>query len=159
MLPYSEIRSVIVRGLKSAIDIPLIQLNGGGKLPEGSFMTYNFPDGFGGEGEGQPIFTQQGDKQIRQETVTFTVSFLSYADTVDDSLVNAMKASDWFKGTGYHALKTLDIVVIDIGEVQNRDINIGEEWERRHGFEIELRATDIVESPLEWIEQIEVTKG
>lgn len=159
MLPYSNIRSTIVRGLRQALGVPVIQLNGGGDIPTGAFFTYNFPDGFGRDGEGLPITTQQDGKLLRQEAVTITVSFLSYADSVDDSLLNGLRARDWFKTAGYQALKALDVVVVEIGELQNLDINIEDEWERRQGFDVELRATDIVETPLEtWIDEVNMTR-
>ncbi|MNP58312.1 hypothetical protein D3C76_1532190 [compost metagenome] len=92
--------------------------------------------------------------------MTFTVSFNVYADTEDDCLVNAMRARDWFKSDGHELLKDkLDVIVIEIGEIQNRDINIGEEWERRQGFDIEFRATDVVITDMSgWIETAPTTK-
>ncbi|WP_025692629.1 phage neck terminator protein [Paenibacillus zanthoxyli] len=158
MLPYRQIRLTIARGLKAAAGVTVIPLNDGGDMPKGSFLTYNFSD-FGDTDDGRPIITQEADKVIRSKTVTFTASVLSYADSVDDSVENAMKAQDWFKVAGAELLRdTLDIVVIRVGEVQNRDINIGEEWERRQGFDIDFRALDIVESPLTWIETAPITK-
>lgn len=160
MLPFKAIRSAIARGLKGALNIPVIEMNGGGKIPAGSFFTYDFPDGFGGA-TGQPVITQQNSEEHRRETVTFTVSFNSYADLSEDSIENAMRARDWFKATGRELLKdTLDIIVIEIGEIQNRDINIGEEWERRQGFDVEFRATDLVVTDLSgWIETAPIQRS
>ncbi len=157
MLPFKQIRSAIARGLNGALGIPVIEMNGGGDMPEGCFMTYDFPEGFGGA-RGQPIITQQDGKQHRRETVTFTVSFNSYADLTEDSIGNAMLARDWFKTAGHEQLKnTLDVIVVDIGDIRNRDINIGEEWERRQGFDVDFRATDLVITGLtDWIETVTI---
>lgn len=153
MLQYEDIRVTIVEGLEAVTGGLVIEMNGGGDIPPGDFMTYTFVGGFESTG-GQPIIIQQGGQQYRRETVTFTVSFTCYADDSDVAMVNAMRARDWFKMAGRELLKdTLDVIVIEIGEIQNRDINIGEEWERRQGFDVELRATDLVISDLTgWIE-------
>jgi hypothetical protein len=51
------------------------------------------------------------------------------------------------------------VIVIEIGDIQNRDINIGEEWERRQGFDVDFRATDLVISELSnWLETAPTTK-
>ncbi|MEK4062196.1 MULTISPECIES: phage neck terminator protein [unclassified Paenibacillus] len=160
MLPFKAIRSAIARGLKAALNIQVIEMSGGGKMPVGSFLTYDFRDGFGGA-VGQPVITQHNSQQYRRETVTFTVSFNSYADATEDSIQNAMLARDWFKTAGRELLKnTLDVIVIEIGEVQNRDINIGEEWERRQGFDVDFRATDLVITDLSgWIETAPIQRS
>jgi len=158
MLPYKQIRLTIARGLKTAAGVTVIPLNDGGDMPAGSFLTYSFGE-FGDTDDGRPIIIQDGDKTIRSKMVTFTVSILSYADSVDDSVENAMKAQDWFKVPGAEQLRdALDVVVVRVGAVENRDINIGEEWERRQGFDVDFRATDRVESPLTWIDTAPITK-
>lgn len=159
MLPFEDIRVAIVEGMELASGGLVIEMNGGGDQPPGEFMTYSFVGGFESSG-GQPIITQQDGQRHRRETVTFTVSFNCYADDSDLALVNAMRARDWFKSDGHEVLKnTLDVIVTEIGEIQNRDVNIGEEWERRQGFDVDFRATDLVISELpNWIETAPTTK-
>ncbi|MDH6370554.1 hypothetical protein M2444_002334 [Paenibacillus sp. PastF-3] len=160
MLPFEDIRVAIVEGMESASGGLVIEMNGGGDTPSGDFMTYSFVGGFESSG-GQPIITQQDGQQHRRETVTFTVSFSCYSDDSDIAMVNAMHARDWFKVTGRELLKdTLDIIVTDIGEIQNRDINIGEEWERRQGFDVEFRATDVVVTDMSgWIDTAPIQRS
>lgn len=139
MLAFLSIRSAIVRGLKAYTGLPVIEYNGGGDIPEGSFFTYDFADGFG-KPAGFPILLQEDGKQIHRETVTFTVSFLSYADDIGESIQNAILAQSWFKLAGREKLKeSVNVVVVNIGDIQNRDVNIGEEWERRQGFDVDFR--------------------
>lgn len=152
MIPILEIRSALVRGLKAELGIPVIDLNSGGKVPAGPFLTYDIA-GFGSESEGLPVIWQQADRSIAEETALVTVSILSYSDPRSAALTQALRARDWIKTAGREALKRLDVVVISVEDVQNRDVNIGEEWERRYGFDVELRATDVITTPLAWIEQ------
>lgn len=160
MLPFENIRVAIVEGLELASGELVIEMNGGGDIPSGDFMTYHFVGGFESTG-GQPIIMQKAGLQHRRETVTFTVSFNCYADDSDIAMVNAMRARDWFKTDGRETLKyMLDVIVTDIGEIQNRDINIGEEWERRQGFDVDFRATDVVITDLSgWIETAPIQRS
>lgn len=125
-------------------------MNGGGKFPTTSFMTYSFSPGFG-DARGFPVYTEEEDKLVQRETVLFTVSFLSYADDNATSTYNALRAQDWFKTIGRDHLKDLDVVVVNIGSIENRDILIGDEWERRMGFDVDFRTANVASQPLDWI--------
>ncbi|MEC0092883.1 phage neck terminator protein [Paenibacillus macquariensis] len=155
MIPYDDIRLLIASGLAKHTGNPVINLNSGGDMPQGPFLTYDFPSLLEGD-RGFPVVTQVGDKQISTETVHFTVSFLSYAPFVSDSVKNAMLARDWFKGNGRLPLKNMNVVLVELGAVTNRDVKIGNESERRQGFDVELRTLDIVEFDLEWIDKINI---
>jgi len=157
MIPYNEIRKTWVQGLKDVLGLPVINMNGGGDIPKGAFLTYSVSDG--PDPGGRIMTTQEGEKQILQETVSFTVSFLSYADDNATSIVNAMKARDWFKTAGYQALKDMDVIVSDIGVVENRDVNIEEEWERRMGFDVDIRTTDTTDQPFIPIEKANIKRS
>ncbi|MCY7484431.1 LIC_12616 family protein [Paenibacillus alvei] len=159
MVPFRNIRSAIVRGLKEYMNLPVIEMNGGGDVPAGEFMTYHFPDGFG-EPSGQPIYEQENNTLRQIETVTFSVSFLSYAADSATSIENAMRACDWFKGAGHDILKdAVNVVVVEVGSIENRDIVMEEVWERRHGFEVEFRTLDVVETELVTINTTNIQRG
>ncbi|WP_301171033.1 phage neck terminator protein [Brevibacillus nitrificans] len=156
MIPFKAIRSTIVRGLASHLGLPVIELNGGGDIPKTAFLTYDFDQGIG-ESKGFPVEFQEGSKIRQVETVPFTVSFLSYADDKATSIENAMRARDWFKTTGYEVLKdTVNVVVADLGPVENRDVLIGVEWERRQGFDVDFRTIDETEMALVTIDKANV---
>ncbi|MGN7169271.1 phage neck terminator protein [Paenibacillus cellulositrophicus] len=157
MIPYNEIRKTLVQGLKNVLGLPVINMNGGGDIPKGAFLTYSISDG--PDLGGRIMKSQEGGRQILQESVGFTVSILSYADDNATSSINAMKARDWFKTAGYQALKDLDVIVSDIGVVQNRDVNIGEEWERRVGFDVDIRTTDTTDQPFIPIEKANIKRS
>lgn len=145
MIPFKAIRSALVQGLNKHLGLKVIEMNGGGDIPKTAFLTYDF-DQVIGESRGTPAEFQEGDKIRQVETVPFTVSFLSYADDKATSIENAIKARDWFKTTGHEVLKdTVNVVVVNIGSVENRDVQIGSEWERRHGFDVDFRTIDETE--------------
>lgn len=156
MIPFKAIRSAIVRGLAAHLGLPVIEMNGGGDIPKTAFLTYDFDQGIG-ESKGLPAEFQEGEKIRQVETVPFTVSFLSYADDKATSIENAMKARDWFKTAGYEVLKdTVNVVVANLGSVENRDVQIGDEWERRHGFDVDFRTIDETQRDLITIDKANV---
>ncbi|MGN7359461.1 phage neck terminator protein [Paenibacillus sp. SAF-054] len=158
MIPYNDIRKVWVQGLKVLLKLDVINMNGGADMPKTAFLAYNlFPNEE--PSSGRIMVSQHNGKQLLQETVNFTVSFLSYADDNVTSTLNAMRVRDWFKTDGREALKDMDVIVTSIGNVENRDINIGPEWERRMGFDVELRTTDTTEQAVIPIEKANIKRS
>lgn len=153
MIQYDDIRLLVASGLAKQTGNVVINLNSGGDMPKGPFLTYDFSSLLDGA-RGFPVIIQDGNKQISTETVNFTVSFLSYAPSVSASVKNAMLARDWFRGSGRLPLKDMNVVLVELGDIQNRDVKIGNEWERRQGFDVELRTLDIVEFDFDAIDRI-----
>ncbi|TPG84962.1 hypothetical protein EEL32_15065 [Brevibacillus laterosporus] len=141
MIPFKAIRSAMVQPLVAYLSLPVIEMNGGGGMPKQAFLTYDFADIE--DARGFPI-EYQDDNNLRQVgTVPFTVSFLSYADDKATSIENAMKARDWLKRDGRELLKDhVNVIVSEIGKIENRDVLIGDEWERRQGFDVTFRTIE-----------------
>lgn len=155
MIPYNEIREALASGLEAHTGLKVINMNGGGPTPKGAFLTYHFEPGF--DSVSGMIEKQNGEYLEQIETVEFTVSFLSYADSNPDSMSKALEAQEWFKADGRVILKdNLGIVVHGIGQVENRDIAIGIEWERRHGFEVEFRIQNTSRRKMDVIEKVNI---
>ncbi|WP_079908270.1 hypothetical protein [Paenibacillus sp. 32352] len=146
MIPFESIRSSIVRNLSKYLGIKVIELNVAAPMPEYPFLTYDFTDF--GSSQGIAAEYRVGDTKQQKEIVTFTVSFLSYAETKAESIQYALRSKDWFHTLGHLLLKeSMDVIVVDIGEITNRDVRIGVEWERRQGFEVEFRTTNLIDFP------------
>ncbi|HBZ80917.1 MAG TPA: hypothetical protein DEP07_11090 [Brevibacillus sp.] len=155
MIPFKAIRSAIVQGLAAYLAIPVIEMNGGGDMPDQPFLTYDFTDF--GDARGFPVEYQEGDILRQEGTVTGTVSFLSYADDKATSIENAIRARDWFKREGRELLKDrVNVVVSEISPIDNRDVLLADEWERRQGFEVTFRTTDVTEGEYVVIEKASV---
>lgn len=157
MIPFKTIRSTIVRNLSAYLGLELVEMSGGGDIPKTAFLTYDISDI-------EPLtptarHVQDGVDHYRTRT-GFTITFMSYADDKATSVENAMRAQDWFKTFGYQTLKDVDVIVYEMTPVSNRDVLIGDEWERRQGFDIEFRTQSLAEMPLtEWIEQTKLTRS
>lgn len=151
MIQFELIRQVLIEGLNTHLGVPIIELDGKGKLPPFPFMTYSFTD------EGSPIghmaVTAEGDKLIHSGTATLSVAFQSYAKSRLESVNQANRARDWLMTDGHWLLKDMaGAVITEVGATQNNDLQIGEEWERRNGFEVDIRAPNVIVQALQPIE-------
>ncbi|MBH5316708.1 hypothetical protein I6N90_02650 [Paenibacillus sp. GSMTC-2017] len=159
MLAIRVIRSAIVTNLSEHLKFPVIEMHSGVDRPVGSFFTYDFVGGFRAS-KGQPSIYFESNKRIERETVSFTVSFLSHASDRATSIENGLVARDWFKTAGHVLLKELvDVVVVNVGDLENRDVTNNNVLELRQGFEVEFRTTSVVETLNEVIEKINIQGG
>ena len=143
MIRFPEIRSALVRGLSAYLGAKVIEMNVAAKPPPFPYLTYNFTDL--GTSEGQPILIYADGKKQTIKTETFTVSFLSYAHNPEESLRYALLARDWFLTAGHAHLKdTVDTVVVEVSAAENRDVQVGVEWERRHSFDVDFRTLNLI---------------
>ncbi|PNQ81957.1 LIC_12616 family protein [Paenibacillus sp. F4] len=154
MIQYNDIRKVWAEGIKKDLAIQVINMNGTAAVPTGSFLTYTF-EGVG-EGRGQPVYTQENNRLVQRETVEFTVSFMSSAEDHITAVNIALRVQDWLRTIGRNRLKELDVVVYNIGPLDNRDIVVGNEWERRMGFDVDFRTTSVTDQDLEYIEKVKI---
>lgn len=155
MIPFKAIRTAIVQPLAAHLSLPVIEMNGGGDMPTQAFLTYDFsgPE----DAHGFPIEYQEGNNLLHVGTVSFTVSFLSYADDKATSIENAMRTRDWLKRDGRELLKDrVNVIVSEISPIENRDVLIGDEWERRQGFDVTFRTLDVTSSEFIAIEKANV---
>ncbi|WP_422659114.1 phage neck terminator protein [Paenibacillus sp. EC2-1] len=155
MIPFEEIRKVMIEGLSSAVGVPVIEISGTGDVPAYPFLSYDFTDE--GSPHGHMAVTVENNKTIHSGTVALSVTFQSYAKTRLESVNLANRARDWFETTGHRILKeNVNVVVVDVGATTNTDIQLGTEWERRNGFEVECRTVNIIEEEYTPIESVYV---
>ncbi|MEW9702828.1 hypothetical protein [Paenibacillus sp. SI8] len=158
MIPFRSIRSAIIQGLVSATGLPLVEMNDNGPVDTYPYITYDFVE-FPGTVQGLPAETFDGAMKTFTETVEFTVSFHSYAAYKDESIENAMKVCEWLRTDGREILSaSVNVVVIRVGPIQNRDIAIGSEWERRHGFDVEFRTMNTMQTSEYSIDSAEIQR-
>ncbi|MBW7452443.1 LIC_12616 family protein [Paenibacillus sepulcri] len=152
MIQYRAIRKAMVEALAVYLAAPVVEMNSIGKEPPYPYVTYDFINP-AGDPIGFPAVTIEENIMQHTENVSFTVSFQSYADDKADSIEQAMKLRDWFMVEGRWLLKdNVNVVVTHIGGIENRDIQLGDEWERRNGLDIEFRTLNIVKEALRTID-------
>lgn len=133
-----------MRGMSSALGVPVIEINGMGPMPPYPFMTYDFADP-SGQVVGHMARTVIGDQHVLSGTSVLDLSFNSYARDKAEGIQLAERARDWLLSDGHwHIKDNSGAVVVTVGAISNRDIQLGNEWERRHGFDVELRAANVI---------------
>lgn len=156
MIQFRAIRKAMVEGLAAYLDVKVIEMNSMGKVPLYPFVTYDFTDP-AGDSIGFPAVTIEDNQLRHTENVSFTVSFQCYGTDKAGCIELALRVRDWFIGAGHQLLKdTVNVVVTRIGSVDNRDIQLGDEWERRNGLDIDFRTTNFVSQVLEVIETVKI---
>lgn len=145
MIPFSTIRSELVRGLSSALGVKVIEINSPGRAPRLPFATYDFSIGMAEPG-GQPVKVASENAITLTETAEFTVDFQFTAADRMAALELAIRARDWFAGEGHDVLKygPAATVVVSADDVENRDVQIGDDWNYQYGFEVRFRTTNSI---------------
>lgn len=158
MIPVQDIKIVLTDKLSGHLNTQVGVMNSGGKFQSDTYIVYNFDESIG-ESRGTPIITEDNGIRTYRETVPMTVSFLCYSDDKNTSIRNALLTRDWFSSAGGQQLKDLDVVVVGFSSIENRDVQIDGQWERRVGFDMELRATNIYTEELITIEEANIKRS
>jgi len=159
MIDFKELRTAIVKGLSEHLDILVIMANQDAPKPDYPFMTYMFTTPMNSvvPQSGSYYSKEAGDKLDygRRHYNRMTVSLTSFSQDSDEAHEKAFEAADWFTWKGYFHLKENNIVVVRIEAMTNRDTLIVGDYERRVGFDVQLRVPSKVEKEIEWIEEVE----
>lgn len=86
----------------------------------------------------------------------FNISFNAYSNDLSECNSKALKAWEWFKFKGYYYLAYNNIVVVNVSNIQDRTVNIVDNYEYRKGFDIELRALHKIKRTTETIEKYKI---
>lgn len=164
MVDFELIRTTLVEGLSSFIGMPVIESDTAAEMPPYPFLTYNVTtSGISTGYPGMTILVDLDDDTVTEQYIDqpiMMVSINSYAIRKTVSIQNAMRAADWLNTTGHDVLKSkANTVVVDIGDIQSRDVQLGDEWERRNGFDVTLRASSVIEVKQDWIEKANMQRS
>jgi len=168
IMDYGEIRTAVVSGLNSFMELLVVELNPDAPRPGKPFLSYLFITPLGPEGglpaeTGGPVPSEDEDSEweydfeyTRTSQDTVTISINSYSDDSDEAIQLAIKAHSWFVFHGYDYLKSNNLVIVSVGTVENRDVYLVDSWERRAGFDVVLRVITEMRRVIETIEKVEM---
>ncbi|TDF92168.1 phage neck terminator protein [Paenibacillus piri] len=160
MIDLEQVRSVIAAGLYSHLNMPVVETDVEETPAAYPFIKYGFsgPVLFPDKPVSVTVIPSSTPDEVIErytEQPSFRMTFLSCSDRPAASLTNAIRLHDWFRIFGYGELKrNANTVVVTAGDIQNRDVQIGSAWERRHGFEVTFRTTSIIDMQQPTIELI-----
>jgi hypothetical protein len=142
MLDYAGIRSSIVRPLAAALGIPVIMGDQTGQIPPYPFITYKMTSPYletSVHAAESVTDTADGIKRMQDKHVEVVFSFTVHSSDADDAYQRCYALVEYFDFTGRDALRGAGIVVVNVTNVQNRDVFLTIEYERRVGCDVRFR--------------------
>jgi len=140
--------------------MPIVPTDTAGRKPNYPYMAYKITTPYEGNtfslaDEAVPSENPKYDYDIkvtRKEQPHFTLSMSAYSDDEDKARDTAQQAADWFKFIGYHYFVTCNIVVISTTNVTDRTQQLVDDYERRYGFDVRIRAARSISKRIEGME-------
>lgn len=152
------IKNIITKAYQDT-GLRIIQANTTAPKPPLPYATYNLSSPYMKD-KGHPNITtkETADKLYTDYEDTFitTLSFNVYADKNETTIDQANKLRRWFLFVGQDFLQDNWIAVVNVGNIENRTTFLVDSYEYKHGFDVQLRMTEHVETESEWFNQIEI---
>lgn len=159
MLDSKGIRNTIVRLLHEGLNIAVVPQDMDGAMPAYPFITYTATSPYIGLG-GRDIERVTLDGAVasleRTNSVELVYSFTVYSNGLDEATDVCMGIIEFFNRTARETLSDSGIVVVSMGDAQNRSLFLGDHYERRWGCDIRFRAVDYTKSATDYIETAEI---
>lgn len=133
LIDLDGIRSIIVKGLKDELKIPVIRSNQTGPSPSYPYLSYTITSLINDKGT-----WGEYEDGMHRKPGTQTWSLTVQSDKADEAMALCIKARDWLDHTGNIYFKDNKIVVQSVSSVSNRDNLITIEYECRYGFDFVL---------------------
>jgi hypothetical protein len=152
-----KIKSIITQ-LYRDTGLRVIQANTNASTPPPlPYATYNIIAPYIKErGNGNiSVYIDGNDTYLkRDEQYKITISFNVYSDQNESTIDWAIKLRQWFLFLGSEFIRNLNIVVVNVGNIENRTVFLLDSYEYKYGFDVQLRLTDEQVKPIETIETI-----
>ena len=155
-----RLKEMIAR-IKQDTGIQIIKSNQKARPPTLPYGVYTVTSPYiKGNGNGSVIqFTQEENTfEKRTEYSKYTISFSFYADDNETTIETAMKVHSWFLFASLYFFQDREMVVAVVGNVQNRTTFVVDDYEYKHGFDVQLRETYEQTRLIEVIERANVTR-
>lgn len=134
--------SSIIAKLYQDLKIRIIQVNQTAKTPPLPYGVYNMTSPYI-KGVGQPdVYTyvdENGWSMKSSDEYLMTISFNIYAATNNEAMEWVIKVREWFNEQGYYTLQDENLVVANLGNVENRTTFLVDSYEYKFGFDVQLR--------------------
>ncbi|WP_446662953.1 phage neck terminator protein [Geobacillus sp. CCR] len=151
-----KIKNIIAQAYRDT-GLRIVQVNTTAPVPPLPYATYNITAPYTKD-RGRPNVESEERADglyLRQEdSFLVTLSFNVYTDKTETAIDQVNKLRRWFLFLGQTFLQDNGVAVVNVGNVENRTTFLIDSYEYKHGFDVQLRMTEIVETPTEWLETI-----
>ncbi len=154
MIDLNSIRNKIAGLIHSATQLPVVPADDDGDMPAYPYVTH------GQTGAYRTPFRHDieeydgtGDELLVTESKIgeFTLSLTVYDGNEDAAALRCMQIRDWLDRPGRLDLDDLGVTLINISEVDNRSLLLGDHREYRWGLDAVLQVLDQTTRPVEHI--------
>ncbi|MFP7414360.1 phage neck terminator protein [Priestia filamentosa] len=139
----SLIKQMIAR-IKRDTGISIIKGNTTTPRPFLPYGVYNITSPYiKGRGRGSITQFTQDDKAYEKRTAEYkmTISFTFFGKDVETTIELATKVHDWFLFLGESFILENNLSVRQVGNIQDRTTFLVEHYEYKHGFDVQIAAT------------------
>lgn len=154
MLQVSQIRSAIVKGLKSFTTAPTIVAEQGGNQPSYPFTTLKFTTL--GDKIGHATQYMRGTSTVYEQDIEMVMSVSCYSDKIGAAEELAYNALQYFELEGIDSLTEQNITVVETTALTDRTTFLTVNWEYFIGFDVTLRVRAQVVKEAEFIDNVEL---
>lgn len=163
------LKNLIVKGIHEDTGLLAVDTDNNNKKPKYPFYSFKFITPIMNIGEGG-VLSRDFDKSLNPKfkydyieklelQPKAVVSFNSYDKDVDGSFEVCLKAWEYFRHRSKYYFRDNNVVVVNVGNITDRTVFIGEAYEYRHGFDVEFRILHEIENRIETIEEYSFKKG
>lgn len=157
MIDHQKIKEAFVGHLHKHLGIPVIMTDQAAPQPPYPFIGFAFVAPYIDRSPyGNHSITN--DRHRIEKMAAITISITCYAKSAQDAFRISGQARDWFRGYGRILLKDTGIVVASLEDTTARDTLLTYDYERKVGFDVQLRMMDVIEYKEDMIAKIK-TKG
>lgn len=143
------LRKLMVKGIHQETGRMLVATDNNYTKPAYPYYSYKFTTLRQNVGEGgvyKEGFDKSTDPKFKHDLVTtlefqpkVVMSFNAYSNDLVEAQDEILKAWEWFKLKGRRLLSKENIVVVDVGNIQDRSTYMVGAYEFRQGFDVEFR--------------------
>lgn len=151
MIGNEKLRTVVVKGLKEYLNIPVIRGNQNAAPPAYPYLSYNVTTL---ESANNSTWGEYEDN-VDRIPVTQTWSITVQSNNDIESVTLASKAREFLCHTGTCYLNDNNVIVQSVTNITNRDSLISIEYEYRNGFDVVFWMMNEAKKPIEKIGTIE----
>ena len=152
MIDFEHIQKTLVNKLQDELQVPVIVANPDGPKPQEPFVILNFTSPYIPSGSYVEETKDEEDCYVEIKRTSWDKMVASLTFYGDDNK-NGLKALDYIQFKGYDELrKEAGLVLVSNTALQNRDVYVIDQWERKTGFDATFR---VVSETLKQIDSIQ----
>lgn len=168
-MKIQQIKNTIIKGLYQHTKLLVIDTDNNNKKPKHPYYSYKITTirkNSKEKGNYSYRFEKSENPNFRNDYVeelsfqpSMVMSVNCYSLDIAECQDNILEAWEWFKLKGKLYLSNNNLVVVDVGDIQDRTVALVDNYEYRYGFDVNIRYLHEFDTRLETIEEAKLKGG